>query len=154
MNYKTPKTHHSVCDNPTNCARWQFVANHIISLPFIARHVIDKKLVLSLTRLSFPFVRFRLYPLCRLRNALQESYIVTFTLSHWRSPNEKSAYYMSMFSVRSTRTLILCSCSFCSLYRLIFSCLVEASLSRLAASLFDSALLSVYFEMSYKMKTN
>ena len=39
-------------DNPTNCARWQFVANYIFSLPFIAQHVIDKKLVLSLTRLS------------------------------------------------------------------------------------------------------
>ena len=50
--YKTPKTHCSVCDNPTNCTRWQFVAN-IISLTLIAQHVIDKKLVLSLTRLSF-----------------------------------------------------------------------------------------------------
>ena len=33
----------------------------MISLPFIAQHVTDKKLVLSLTRLSFPFVRFSLY---------------------------------------------------------------------------------------------
>ena len=32
----------------------------MISLPFIAQHVIDKKLVLGLTRLSFPLVRFRL----------------------------------------------------------------------------------------------
>ena len=48
------------CNNPTNCARWQFVTNYLISLPFIAQHVIDKKLVLSLTRLSFPLVRFRL----------------------------------------------------------------------------------------------
>ena len=57
----TQKNHRSACDNPTHCARWQFVANYIISLPFIAQHVIDKKLVLSLTRLSFPLVRFRLY---------------------------------------------------------------------------------------------
>ena len=40
-------------------AKWQFVTNHLISLPFIAQHVIDKKLVLSLTRLSFPLVQFR-----------------------------------------------------------------------------------------------
>ena len=49
-------------DNPTNCARWQFVASYIISLPFIAQYLIDKKLVLSLIWLSFPLVRFRLYP--------------------------------------------------------------------------------------------
>ena len=61
MNYKTPKTHRSACDNSANCARWQFVANYIISLPFIGQRVIDKKLVLSLTWLSFPLLRFRLY---------------------------------------------------------------------------------------------
>ena len=44
-------------------AKWQFVTNHLISLPFIAQHVIDKKLVLSLTWLSFPLVRFRLNPI-------------------------------------------------------------------------------------------
>ena len=60
-NYKIPKTHRSACDNPTNCARWQFVANFIIPLPFIAQHVIDKKLVSSLTQLSFLLVRFKLY---------------------------------------------------------------------------------------------
>ena len=38
-------------------AKWQFVTNHLISLPFIAQHVIDKKLVLSLMWLSFPLVR-------------------------------------------------------------------------------------------------
>ena len=54
-----------MCNNPTNCPRWQFVANYTISLPFIAQHVIDKKLVLSLTRLSFPLVRFRFYSLER-----------------------------------------------------------------------------------------
>ena len=32
------------------------------SLHFIVQHVIDKKLVLSLTQLSFPLVRFRLNP--------------------------------------------------------------------------------------------
>ena len=56
------KTNHSVYDNPTNCARWQFVANYIISLRFIAQHVINKKLVLSLTWLTFPLVRFRHNP--------------------------------------------------------------------------------------------
>ena len=54
------KTNSSVCDNPTNRAKWQFVTNHLISLPFIAQHVIDKKLVLSLMWLSFPLVRFSL----------------------------------------------------------------------------------------------
>ena len=47
------KTNHSAYDNPTNCARWQFVANYIMSLPFIAQHVTDKKLVLSLTLVRF-----------------------------------------------------------------------------------------------------
>ena len=42
LNYRTPKTHRFACDNPTNCARWEFVANCIISLSFIAQHVIDK----------------------------------------------------------------------------------------------------------------
>ena len=60
-NYKIPKTHRSACDHPANCARWQFVANFIIPLPFIAQHVIDKKLVSSLTQLSFLLVRFKLY---------------------------------------------------------------------------------------------
>ena len=49
----------SACDNPTKRAKWQFVTNHLICLPFIAHHVIDKKLVLNLSRLSFPLVRFR-----------------------------------------------------------------------------------------------
>ena len=62
LNYRTPKTHHFACDNPTNCTRWEFVANCIISLSFIAQHVIDKKLLFSLTRLSFPLVRIRIYP--------------------------------------------------------------------------------------------
>ena len=53
------KTNRSAYDKPSNCARWQFVANYVISLPFIAKHMIDKKLFLSLTRLSFPLVRFR-----------------------------------------------------------------------------------------------
>ena len=63
-NHKTPKTHRSACDNPTNCARWQFVTNYIIPLHFIAQHVIIRKLVLSLkcTWLSFPLARFWLYP--------------------------------------------------------------------------------------------
>ena len=56
------KTNRIAYDNPTNCARWQFVPNYIFSLLFIAQHVIDKKLVLSLTRLSFPLVRFRHNP--------------------------------------------------------------------------------------------
>ena len=43
------------------CQMAIFVANYRISLPFIAQHVIDKKLVLSLTRLSFQLVRFRPY---------------------------------------------------------------------------------------------
>ena len=34
----------------TNCGRWQFATNFIISLLFIAHHVIDKKLVLSQLR--------------------------------------------------------------------------------------------------------
>ena len=58
-NLPDSKTNRSAYDNPTNCVRWQFIANYIISLPFIAQHVIDKKLVLSLMRLSFPLVRFR-----------------------------------------------------------------------------------------------
>ena len=55
---RTPnyKTNSSVCDNPTNCAKWQFVTNYLISLHFIAQHVIDEKLVLSFTRLSFSLV--------------------------------------------------------------------------------------------------
>ena len=56
------QTNSSACDNPTNRAKWQLVTNQLVSLPFIAQHVIDKKLVLSLTRLSFPLVRFRLNP--------------------------------------------------------------------------------------------
>ena len=56
LNYKTPQTHQSACNNSANCARC-----HIIPLPFIAQHVIDKKLVLSLTHLSFLLVSFRLY---------------------------------------------------------------------------------------------
>ena len=40
---RTPKPHRSACNNPTNCARWQFVVNNVISLIFIAQHVIDKK---------------------------------------------------------------------------------------------------------------
>ena len=49
----------SMYDNPTNCARWQFVPKYMISLSFI---VIEKKLVLSLTWLPFLLVRFRLNP--------------------------------------------------------------------------------------------
>ena len=56
------KTNSSACDNPTNRAKCQLVTNQLVSLPFIAQHVIDKKLVLSLTQLSFPLVRFRLNP--------------------------------------------------------------------------------------------
>ena len=56
------QTNSSACDNPTNRAKWRLVTNQLVSLPFIAQHVIDKKLVLSLTRLSFPLVRFRLNP--------------------------------------------------------------------------------------------
>ena len=56
------QTNRIAYDNPTNRATWQFVANYIFSLPFIAQHVIDKKLVLSLTRLSFSLVRFRFDP--------------------------------------------------------------------------------------------
>ena len=40
---RTPKPHLSACDNPTNCARWKFVVNNVISLSFIVQHVIDKK---------------------------------------------------------------------------------------------------------------
>ena len=29
----------TLCSNPTNCAIWQFLANTVVSLPFIAHHV-------------------------------------------------------------------------------------------------------------------
>ena len=63
LNYKTPKTHRSACDNPTNCARWQFRCKLHNFLAFY-----DKELVLSLTRLSFPLVRFRRYRPPRVTN--------------------------------------------------------------------------------------
>ena len=49
LNYKTPKTQQSACNNSANWC-------HIISLPFIAQHVIDKKIVLSLTHLISLFI--------------------------------------------------------------------------------------------------
>ena len=52
------KTKSSACDNPTNCAKQQFVTKYLIFLAFIVQHVIDKKLVVSLPRLSLPLVRF------------------------------------------------------------------------------------------------
>ena len=67
------KTNRSAYDNPSNCAKWQFVANYIISLPFMAQHVIGKKLVLSLTRLSFPLVRCRHNRVCNPVLARQRS---------------------------------------------------------------------------------
>ena len=82
-NSKTPQTHRSACDNPTYCARWEFVANFIISLPFIAQHVIDKKLVLSLTRLAFPLVRFRLYQLSHYCYVMSTNAILFNTDGIW-----------------------------------------------------------------------